>query len=404
MFMIKNHDGTKPDSLPIHEQALDMYMKVYSEKDHADIARALHNIAWYYREKGYKDDNKEYLKKSMEIFDKSLSMRRRLYGENSNHPDIASSISGKATSHMYLGGKENLEEALKLHKKVLEMREKTFDNYPSQYLITSYFRLGETYRELKDYGKALEFFEKVRDMSYDIQKTYIHDPIVGAFRKTGETHEAAGNKSEAEECYKKAYSIIKLGNYDKRRPENQILVEHLQRYDPGFMDDNNTESRIFITNHGKFSLEAYNIKSKIKSKILDKVYHLAKAGQWQNSWFSYGAKSYIEDNYIRKILGNGTNDKEVEIAKQLCFETINLGIMSLSEKERDFTCLKEFTRQYKEVVEKIIREHPEYFVDGSNLIELARDNPMIDANVICSIIDQSQLQHINITKNGKFKN
>lgn len=403
----KNYDGTKPDSLATHEQALDMYMRAYSGRDHADIARALHNTAWYYREKGHRDGNKDYIKKSVEIFNKSLSMRERLYGKNSNHPDVASSISGKATSYAYLGGKENLDEALKLHKKVLEMREKVFANYPSQYLISSYFRLGETYRGLKDYGKALEFFGKARDISYDIQKTYIHDPITGVFQKMGEVHEAAGHKGEAEECYKKAYSVIKLGNYNKNRPENQILAKHLKRYDPGFMDDNNTESRIFITNHGKLGLEAYNIKSRIKSKILDSVYNLAKDGQWHNGWLSYGVKSYIEDGYIRKVLGNGTNSQEIEIAKQLCFEAINLGIMSQPEQERDFSCLKEFTKQYKGVVEKIIREHPEYFVDGSILIELAKDNPMIDENIICSVIDQNQLLNMdiaNITKNDNFKN
>ena len=398
----KNIDGKKPDSLKSYLEAYEIYKKIYQNQDHAEIATALHDIGWYYREKGHKnldkiDKKEQLLNKAIECFEASHAMRERLYSDK-DHPDIASSLSSIATTYNYFGDAHNLKKALKLHEEALKMREELFHGQAHQDIINSYFRLGETHQALKNYGKSLEFFTKAQTTSYEIQDTYDYGPIIKTFQDIAGVYEEAGNITEATEYYKKGYSVIKRCNYNPNREENKKLTEKVKAYAPEFID--NSELRIFITNHGEFDIDIYHVKTKLQSKILDKLYEYSKNGQWESSWGNYGAKSYLSDNYIKKILGSNATTQNLEIAKELCFEAINLGIMSRSEKNRDFTCLQEFTRSNKELVQQIAKEHPEYFVDGTNLIKLAEEN-LISKDIICDTISSKELEYLASSQDHK---
>lgn len=66
---------------------------------------------------------------------------------------------------------------------------------------------------------------------------------------------------------------------------------------------------------------------------------------------------------MRKALGNLSSAENIKIAQMLCFESLCLGVMSSQNK--DMTCVKEFAKAYPKLLSKIIKEHPEYMVDGS---------------------------------------
>jgi tetratricopeptide (TPR) repeat protein len=393
----KNSTGTKPDSLSFHQQAYEIYKKLYHNQDNATIATTLHNIGWYYREKGNENSNEEYLNKALDCFKESFEIRKRLYPDQ-KHPDIASSLSSEATTYTYLGGKDNLNKALKLHEDVLKIREELFHGQPHQDIINSYFRLGETHKALKHYSKALSFFEKAKDDSYKINHTHNYGPIIASFQKIAEVYEAVGNTAEAIEYYKKGYAIIKRCNYDPNRPENKQLADKVKTYSPEFID--NTELRVFITDTGVVNNKIYDIKFKIQSKILNKLYDCSKNGQWNNGWMpgSYGAKSYLDDGYIKKVLGSDLSSEDLKIAKELCFEAICIGIISTPEAKRNFTCLIEFAHNNSDLLNVIAKQHPKYFVDGSLLIESINKEIISKESVTKVISTEEFKEHITSEK------
>lgn len=277
---------------------------------------------------------------------------------------------------------------------MLKNREKLFHGQPHQDIINSYFRLGETHKALKNYGKALRFFEKAKNDSYKINHTYDYGPIIATFQKIAEVYEELGNISEATEYYKKGYAIIKRCNYDPNRPENKKLTDKVKAYSLEFLDS--TESRVFITDTDEFSDKVYDIKSKIQAKILSKLYDCAQKGQWNDGWIpgSYGAKSYLDDSYIRKVLGSDVSIEDLKIAKELCFEAICIGIMSISESKRNFTCLTEFAHNNSELLNVIAKQHPKYFVDGSLLIENMKQGILSNESIVKAISAEELKGHL----------
>lgn len=337
---------------------------------------------------------KENAQKSLEYFNKSLDIRKLLY-TNGIHQDIASSLNNIAKVYIKLGGKDNLVKALDYQLKSLQIRTQLSQGNLNQELTESYFYLGETYKLLGDVLRSINFFEKAKSSVYQIYHTYNHDIAINTLKKIGEIHESIGNVVEATEYYKKGYSIIKKYSEKINSSEVRDLRKKNEIYAPEFLS--NSDHRIFINKYGGVDEKIYNIKSAIQNDILDNLYHYAKQGRWKNRWFSNGVSKYISDEYIEAVLNTNlpqtikknTLKEELKIAKSLCFEAINLGIMSASNTNRYFNCMIKFAKKYPELIKEIVQNHPEYFVDGSLLIKCIEEG-LIDAELATILIDMKE--------------
>jgi len=81
-------------------------------------------------------------------------------------------------------------------------------------------------------------------------------------------------------------------------------------------------------------------------------------------WVDEGVKGYLEESYLKKEVGTGDSN-QIKMAKMLCFESMNLGIMKSEKKPYAYEVVQEFTKNNPELVKEIAKEHPEFFVDGS---------------------------------------
>lgn len=124
------------------------------------------------------------------------------------------------------------------------------------------------------------------------------------------------------------------------------------------------------------------VKEKIQSGVLNNVQALAKEGSWNYSGWNvpilrsimsdWGVATYSSyEYYLKSQLGDLDKVQNIEIAKMLIFEAINLAIMNSDKK--DLTCAREFAKTYPELTKKIAKEHPEYFVDALIVKALIND-------------------------------
>lgn len=376
-------------AIKYHEEAYKIYRELYDNKDHAEIARLLHNIGWYYKNTG----DKANLPKALKKLEESYEMRKRLYPEGA-HPTIASSLNSIGDVYRRQGGRNNLEKALEYQKQALAIREKVYNHQAVPDIISSYSRLGDTYRDIGNYGKSIEYYEKLLSGTYELYGSYNHIHILGAFQRIGEIYELLGNNIEAIEYYKKCYVIIIGNGYDIKHSDNKKIIEYLTSHTTEFV--NNPEQRIFIIKRALFTEEIYKIKEKIQKPILNKLYECGKVGRWENSWFgkdgiiTYGAAYYLSDNEISKAIGKNMTNRELQIARSLGFEAINLGIMSSKIENRNYSCLFAFINTYSELTKKILENHAEYFVDGS-LLKKCRKKDILTEDQLEEVINHQEM-------------
>ena len=82
-----------------------------------------------------------------------LEMRKRIYGSDTDHPDIALSISNLAYTYGDLG---QHEEAMAMKKNVLEMEKRIYGSDTDHpHIALSMNNLASTYSELGQHEKAL---------------------------------------------------------------------------------------------------------------------------------------------------------------------------------------------------------------------------------------------------------
>ncbi len=122
-----------------------------------------------------------------------------------------------------------------------------------------------------------------------------------------------------------------------------------------------------IITHGLITYEVMQIKKQIQETVLDKIQLASAKAKWTDFklFTEYGVLGYLGKDWLMSKLGSFANDKNYKIAQALCFEAINIGIMNSSNPNP--LCAIIFCQKYPEIIEEIIKDHPEYFVDGSIL-------------------------------------
>jgi hypothetical protein len=119
-----------------------------------------------------------------------------------------------------------------------------------------------------------------------------------------------------------------------------------------------------LKEESKIYKEIYLVKGKLQKNTLNKIQYLAREGIWSKIIFGvdFGINGYINDNYLSKQLDNFSNLDNIRIAKQLCFEAINIGVISQDSTSHNTIPVTEFAKKNFQILESIIKDHQEYFV------------------------------------------
>lgn len=116
--------------------------------------------------------------------------------------------------------------------------------------------------------------------------------------------------------------------------------------------------------HGTINKNLIIIKEAIQESILDPIKIAASRGKWVDHKVSsgnIGVSGYL-GGFLKNQLGELSSKENLEIALELCFEAVNLGIMSSEMKNP--LCSAIFAQEYPETINNVLKKHPEYFVDG----------------------------------------
>lgn len=144
-------------------------------------------------------------------------------------------------------------------------------------------------------------------------------------------------------------------------------------------------------------IDAWRIKEiEVYSKIqepLEKIEKAAKDGNWEASGnvgsaiikaithkeVNKNIEGRLTEEYLKEKLGSMYNTENTEIAKMLYFAMISKGVRE--SNNRDLGCARKFKEKCPDIIDKIAREHPEYFLGNKQVIELCVAKPQIPAIV-----------------------
>jgi len=118
-----------------------------------------------------------------------------------------------------------------------------------------------------------------------------------------------------------------------------------------------------IKKHGVNDDLTLTIKQKIQKSVLNPVYEASKNGLWVHkiALIEYGTSGYVNEVFLAKALGSLNTTENVNLALMLCFEAINLGIMS--SPIYNPICAVAFVQQHPTLVPTMVATNPEYFIN-----------------------------------------
>lgn len=331
------------------------------------------------------------------VYHKKLVDYSKIYGDG-NYYKIVQSLFNLSNIYSAIGGEKNLETALDCLKEALTILKKNIKGNDRQTADVLYL-IGENYEKLvhkKDtFVKALEYDEKSLAMYCDLYPDGNYCVANALCRVGVDYFNLVADDSKFLEyliqAYSIAFSLFKekprdddvgyLGNSLKHTNIKSLIESRV----PDFFKGNQPEAqpncfggykaglecRWIITSRGKNenlnTEKLIKIKLKIQKDTLNKIvqvvddYGWSKPGLFSGDW---GVKSYLEKDYLKEKLGEmGKTTENIEIARMLCFESMNIGIMKSNKKP--YSVVEGFVQNDPEFVKKIAEKHPEFFVDGS---------------------------------------
>ena len=280
-----------------------------------------------------------------------------------NHFSIASSLNNVGIAYQSLG---QIEKGLQYQEQALTMYQALSQgNHPD--IATSLNNVGFAYENLGQIEKGLQYQEQALTM-YQALSQGNHPDIATSLNNVGFAYEKLGDKFKALELYKQCY-FMRCKLLGKDDSNTKAAMSKIISLDKKFSDSG--EERSSILERGIVDKNIIEVKQKLQKKVLNKIYELAGKGDWSSGALlnspsilgDWGTKRYLSEKYLKKTLGKLSSAENIKIAQMLCFEAICLGVMN--SKNKDMTCVKEFANAYPNLLSEIIKEHPEYMIDGS---------------------------------------
>jgi len=210
-------------------------------------------------------------------------------------------------------------------------------------------------------------------------------------QEIGQIYQILGDESKNLEYMKQAYGI-RLALFDENHDKTKSTKSKIELLQPNFFANQvqilkeqdylggnkvGSEYRWIVTSRGESTNNLITLKQKIQKDVLNNVVESVDNYGWTNAGWLYsdwGVKGYLEESYLKKALEElGSENENIETAQMLCFESMNLGIMKSAKKP--YFVMQEFTRNNPELIKKIAKQHPEFFVDGSIVEACVRAMP-----------------------------
>mgnify|MGYP000193241039 CR=1 FL=1 len=329
------------EALNYCEKGLQIRKKKLGE-DHPDTASSYAIIAEILYKLKRPSEALIYCEKTVSITEKKL---------NNEHPKIA------RTYHIMAEILGNCKEALGFCIKALESSKKLGEEGRTAAI---YNTMGVIFMNLNEDSQALEVFKKAKEIAEEqLERNYSN--IATSYQNIGSVLKKMHRYGEALSHQIKAFNIfLKMG----------LQV--------------NLENESFTICLGNISKTFDTIQYESKAKALDRAindkkhFYLRDWGEMDTklanitiaiaptlNWIS---KNVLKDNKVKNKIKNictKYNDKnDQEIVKMLCFEAICLGVADGNLKtKKPLDCLKQFCKENLDLVIKIAKIHPEYFVD-----------------------------------------
>lgn len=141
-----------------------------------------------------------------------------------------------------------------------------------------------------------------------------------------------------------------------------------------------------------------SIKQQIQQTVLNGVQEAASIGKWFNHGIiaNYGVSGYLNEAWLTGQLGDLNSEENLKIALKLCFEAVNIGIMNA--EIHNPLCAAIFAKEYPGLIDEMLRDNPEYFVDGS-ILRVS----LLDANAYSQRLIGMELNENNAGYNIYFE-
>ena len=181
-FGIKYQDlGEIRKSLDYFEKSLTMRQQLHGDTPHPDIAKSLTNVGIAYEDLGQ-------IRTGLDYLEKSLTMFQQLYGDTP-HCDIAGALDNIGSAYEDLGKNR---EGLDYYQKALTMRQQLYGGTPHPDIARSLNNVGISYEALGELCKGLEYKKKSLTMYQQLHGDTPHPDIAMSLNNVGVAYQAHG--------------------------------------------------------------------------------------------------------------------------------------------------------------------------------------------------------------------
>ncbi|KAI8503669.1 hypothetical protein Bbelb_186400 [Branchiostoma belcheri] len=199
-FVHKLGDQTK--AISYHEASLKMRKAIYGETtEHPNIASSLNNIGTCWSELGDQ-------RKAITYYEQSLEIMKAIYGETKQHPDIATSLNNIGKCWSDLGDRR---KAIWYYELSLKMRKAIYGEtteHPD--IATSLNNIGVCWSDLGDQRKAISYYEQSLKMKKAIYgETTEHPDVATSLNNIGKCWSDLGDQRKGIWYYEQSLKMMK---------------------------------------------------------------------------------------------------------------------------------------------------------------------------------------------------
>ncbi|WPY01421.1 hypothetical protein Trichorick_01333 [Candidatus Trichorickettsia mobilis] len=283
----------------------------------------------------------------------------------------------------------DLEEGFKLALYSLQQRESNFES-PHLDVLEAQLTLAKLGTESKIYNTKIEglkcaelTYNKVCNFADISENAHL---VFQALDYMSNIYSSLGDQEKASELSKKAAYVMKKFELAPMQESSENSKENSFE----------VEARSLILQKGITDYSVLKIKQLLQESILNPIQKAAANGKWHDVRYfvvkdiDYGVAGYLEEGYLKYTLRELCSEENYKIALGLCFEAINLGIMGSHNKNPLTAAI--FCQQYPDLIQEIIKTHPEYFVDGK----------LLQTSLINSHIYTEKLLGTQIVENAEY--
>ncbi|HEX5733727.1 MAG TPA: tetratricopeptide repeat protein [Blastocatellia bacterium] len=205
------YSGGYKRALEHYEKSLSIRKQLFGER-HVDTARSFDNIGNSYSGLGQLD-------LGLKNLEKALSIRLDLFGEH--HADTALSFNNVGTAYASLG---QVERALEYYEKALVIYIELFgEHHPDTAL--SYNNIGFSYSTRGQEESALEYYEKALDIYIKLFGERHPDPAL-SYNNIGASYSHQGQEERALAYYEKALNV-RLEVFGEQHPDTALSYNNM---------------------------------------------------------------------------------------------------------------------------------------------------------------------------------